>query len=52
MGIVKECYDKTSHKVNIFQMVKSLKGLGYVIKNNTIKNIEPIPLDQNNQKVV
>lgn len=42
MEIVKECYKSTSHNVSLKQMLKSMRSLGYVIKNNTITNIEPI----------
>lgn len=51
MEIVKECHKSTSHNISLKQMLKSMRSLGYVIKNNTITNIEPILLDKKNQKL-
>jgi len=51
MSIVKECYDKTGENISITQMIKSLKGLGYAVKNNMIFYIESMPIDKKNQKV-
>ena len=46
LSLIKDCKEKTNQVVSIEQMVKSLKTLGYVIKNNIIKNIEPRPASQ------
>ena len=43
MEVVNDCRDKTKTNVSIQQMLKSLKGLGYVIKYNIIKNMEIKP---------
>jgi len=51
MSIVKECYDKTGENISITQMIKSLKGLGYAVKNNMIFYIESKPLDENNETI-
>jgi len=51
MKIIKECHKSTSHNVSLKQMLKSMRSLGYVIKNNTITNIEPILHDTTNQKL-
>ena len=51
MEIIKECHKSTSHNVSLKQMLKSMRSLGYVIKNNTITNIEPILQDNTNQKL-
>lgn len=39
MKVVNDFQEKYNQIVSIQQMIKSLKGLGYVIKNNIIKNI-------------
>jgi len=51
MKIVKECFKATSQNISLKQMMKSMRGLGYVIRNNTITNIEPILQDKTNQKL-
>lgn len=51
MKIIKECFKSTSQNISLKQMMKSMRGLGYVIKNNTILNIEPILSDKKNQKL-
>jgi len=40
MKIVNDCRDKTHIAISIQQMLRSLKVLGYVVRNNIIKNIE------------
>lgn len=39
MKIVNDCRDKTHINVSIEQMLKSLRRLGYVVRNNIIKNM-------------
>jgi len=39
MEIIKDCLLFSGHKVDIVKMIKSLKSLGYVIKDNTVTNI-------------
>jgi len=51
MQIIKDVHKSTSHRISVKQMEKSMKSLGYVIKNNVIKNIEPILQDKTNQKL-
>jgi len=41
--IVNQCLLMTGHRVEIDQMIKSMKSLGYGIKNNIISNIEVKP---------
>ena len=40
MELIKDCLLFSGHKVDIEKMKKSLKSLGYVIKDNTITNIK------------
>ena len=40
MTIIKDCVLLTGHNVSIDQMKKSMKSLGYVVKNNVVLNIE------------
>lgn len=46
MVLVRECRKATSINVTLTQMVKSLKGLGYVVRNNIVTNIENVPKEQ------
>lgn len=39
MRLVNDCRDKTHVNVSIQQMLRSLKVMGYVVRNNIIKNI-------------
>jgi phage/plasmid-associated DNA primase len=42
MVLVKECKKATGGNITLSQMLKSLRGLGYVIRNNIVTNIEDI----------
>lgn len=44
MRIINEFIDKYQLHIEVEQMVKSLKSLGYVVKFNIIKNIEAAPI--------
>ena len=43
MVLVKVCKKATGGNITLSQMLKSLRGLGYVIRNNIVTNIEDIP---------
>ena len=40
MVLVKECREDAGVNITLSQMLKSLRGLGYVIWNNIVTNIE------------
>jgi len=44
MKVIKDFQEKYQQVISIEQMLKSLRGQGYVIKNNIIKNIELRPV--------
>jgi energy-coupling factor transporter ATP-binding protein EcfA2 len=55
MKIVKDFQEKYQQRISIEQMAKSLKGLGYAVKNNIIANIEEKPVKSDkleNEKLV
>lgn len=51
MVLVNECKKATGLNITLTQMLKSMKGLGYVVRNNTITNIEDIPKHQDQGKI-
>lgn len=51
MRIVKDFQQKYQQRISIEQMAKSLKGLGYAVKNNIIANIEEKPVKSDKKEV-
>ena len=43
MVLVKECRVAAGVDITLSQRLKSLRGLGYVIRNNIVTNIEAMP---------
>ena len=51
MTIIKHCREVTGINVTLTQMTKTMKSLGYVIKNNVVMNLEEIVRDTRNQSL-
>ena len=51
MRIVKDFQEKYQQRISIEQMAKTLKGMGYAVRNNIITNIEEKPVKSDKKEV-